>query len=118
MTTTALHHVAICVDDVPAAIRFYVEDLGLRIRPDRPAFGFDGAWLQVGGQQVHLMEGQAASTSAHFALQVDELDAVVADLRGKGHSVSDPSGVGNDRQAFLKDPSGNLVELHEVPPAP
>jgi hypothetical protein len=27
--------------------------------------------------------------------------------------VSDPSPVGTGRQAFLHDPSGNLVELHQ-----
>ena len=45
------------VADVEAARRFYVDVLGFVERNDRPAFGFDGAWLDVGdgGQQVHLI---------------------------------------------------------------
>ena len=31
--------------------------------------------------------------------------------------MSDPSPVATNRQAFLHDPSGNLVELHEAGPA-
>jgi catechol 2,3-dioxygenase-like lactoylglutathione lyase family enzyme len=46
-------------------------------------------------------------------LCVGDIDASVADLRGKGLRVSDPSPVGDGRQAFLKDPSGNLLELTE-----
>jgi catechol 2,3-dioxygenase-like lactoylglutathione lyase family enzyme len=50
----------------------------------------------------------------HFALQVDDLEASVAELRGLGVDVSDPQPVGPSRQAFLADPSGNMIELHQV----
>jgi glyoxylase I family protein len=52
----------------------------------------------------------------HFALQVRDLDDAIAELRATGITVSDASPVGTGRQAFLSDPSGNGVELHE--PAP
>src|SRR5438128_1068824 len=45
----AVHHVSINVDDVDAAVDFYVGVLGLRARTDRPDFGFAGAWLDAGG---------------------------------------------------------------------
>jgi catechol 2,3-dioxygenase-like lactoylglutathione lyase family enzyme len=64
---------------------------------------------------VHLLESEPpASVGQHFALQVADLDAAVAELRGQGLTVSDASPVGTGRQAFLNDPSGNGVELHEV----
>ena len=112
----ALHHVSINVDDVPAARRFYVEVLGLTERADRPDFDFDGAWLDAGGQQVHLIEGSApADLGQHFALAVADLDGVVAELRSRGVAVSDPVAVGRARQCFLDDPAGNRVELQEPP---
>ena len=53
----AVHHVSINVSDVDAAA-FYVDRLGLAIHiPDRPDFGFPGAWLDAGNQQVHLIQG-------------------------------------------------------------
>jgi glyoxylase I family protein len=115
MRPLAVHHVSINVDDVPAALAFYTDVLGLEVRPDRPDFGFGGAWLDAGGQQVHLIEGQPpAPVGQHFALQVDDLAAAVAELRGQGLRVSDPSPVATSLQAFVSDPAGNVVELHEV----
>jgi catechol 2,3-dioxygenase-like lactoylglutathione lyase family enzyme len=107
--------VSINVDDVDAALRFYTDVLGLLLRTDRPDLGFGGAWLDVGGQQVHLIEGRPPDgLGQHFALLVDDLDGTVAELRARDVEVSDPRPVGSSRQAFLADPSGNLVELHQV----
>lgn len=114
MKPLAVHHVSINVRDVDEALRFYVDRLGLVRREDRPDFGFDGAWLDVGGQQVHLIAGEPpAAVGQHFALQVADLDGAIAELRELGLTVSDASPVGTGRQAFLRDPSGNGVELHE-----
>lgn len=115
MQPRRVHHVAINVSDVDAAVAFYTDVLGFRLRPDRPAFGFAGAWLDVGDQQLHLLEAPVPEgRGQHFAVEVDELDEVVAELRRRGVTVSDPMSVGASRQAFLDDPSGNAIELHEV----
>jgi glyoxylase I family protein len=115
MKPLAVHHVSINVRDVDAAAHFYVDQLGLVRRDDRPDFGFDGAWLDAGGQQVHLIAAEPpAAVGQHFALQVDDLDGVIAELRSQALVVTDASLVGTGRQAFLNDPSGNGVELHEV----
>ena len=115
MRPLAVHHVSINVDDVEAALAFYTDLLGLSARTDRPDFAFGGAWLDAGGQQVHLIEGAPpAGLGQHFALLVDDLDGTVAELRERAVEVSDPKPVGSSRQAFLTDPSGNLVELHQV----
>lgn len=115
MKPLAVHHVSINVSDVDAARRFYTEVLGLTERTDRPDFGFGGSWLDAGGQQVHLIEsGTSPAAGQHFALQVDDLAAVVEELRGRGVVVSEPRPVGTSLQSFLEDPSGNGVELHQV----
>jgi catechol 2,3-dioxygenase-like lactoylglutathione lyase family enzyme len=110
----AVHHVSINVDEVDAALSFYTEVLGLEARDDRPDFGIGGAWLNAGGQQVHLIEAPVPPNQGqHFALAFADLDALVADLRDKGLTVSDPMSVGQGRQCFTNDPSGNTVELHQ-----
>jgi catechol 2,3-dioxygenase-like lactoylglutathione lyase family enzyme len=114
MQPVGVHHVAINVDDAAQAVAFYTEVLGLTLRLDRPDLGLTGAWLDAGGQQVHLLEAPVPrNLGQHFALWVDDLEQVVAELRQQGVEVSDPSGVGGGRQAFLLDPSGNAVELHQ-----
>jgi catechol 2,3-dioxygenase-like lactoylglutathione lyase family enzyme len=111
----AVHHVSINVSDVDAALAFYVDRLGLVQRTDRPDFGFPGAWLDAGNQQVHLIEGGApANVGQHFALQVADIDAAIAELRDAGVEVTDAFPVGTGRQAFLSDPAGNGIELHQA----
>jgi glyoxylase I family protein len=111
----AVHHVSINVDDIDAALDFYTGVLGLRARSDRPDFGFGGAWLDAGGQQVHLIEGQVpGGNGEHFAILVADLDATINELRTRDIKVSDASPVGPNLQAFLKDPAGNLIELHQA----
>ncbi len=115
MTPIGLHHVSIDVTDVEAAVRFYVDHLGL-VELDRPDIGIPGAWLGAGDQQVHLLgvEEVDPSPSAHLALQVADLDEVVTELSDAGLRVRRSSGIdGIARQAFVHDPDRNLVELHQ-----
>jgi catechol 2,3-dioxygenase-like lactoylglutathione lyase family enzyme len=115
MKPVGVHHVAINVADAEEAIAFYVDRLGLVRREDRPDFG-PGAWLDAGSQQLHLVESPAPpDVGQHFALQVADIDDAITELRDNGIEVTDAFSVGNtSRQAFLKDPSGNAIELHEV----
>src|SRR5262252_4471343 len=112
MQPAGLHHVSINVRDVSAARAFYVDVLGLTERADRPDFNFDGAWLDAGSQQVHLIQAEVPpDRGQHFALAVTDLDGAVAELRGRGLRVTDPVPVGTGRQSFLYDPAGNRIEL-------
>ena len=114
MRALAVHHVSVNVDDLDEAVCFYVDVLGLSPRDDRPDIG-PGAWLDAGGQQVHLIRAERPTACGqHFALLVNDIDAAVAELRGRNVDVSDPKPIGSSRQAFLADPSGNLVELHQA----
>ncbi|HEV8064686.1 MAG TPA: VOC family protein [Acidimicrobiales bacterium] len=117
MRALAIHHVAINVRNVDEALAFYCDVLGFEQRADRPDFPFGGAWLDAGGQQLHLLEAEPpASVGQHFAVLVDDMDGVVAELRAGGLKVSDPVPVASNRQAFVSDPSGNVIELHELGP--
>ena len=111
-----VHHVSINVDDLAAARSFYVDVLGFTERTDRPDFaGLGGAWLDVGGQQVHLIVGEVpASLGQHYAVLVADLDATVATMREHGVRVSDPVEVATGLQSFTRDPCGNMVEIHEA----
>lgn len=107
-------HVSVNVRDVEESIRFYCDHLGLSVRPDRPDLGIAGAWLDAGAQQVHLIQAEVPpGMGQHFSLLVGDIDAAVGALRAAGVGVSDPGSVGRNRQAFLQDPSGNAIEIHE-----
>jgi glyoxylase I family protein len=119
MEPLGIHHVSINVTDVAAGVAFYTESLGGSLRDDRPDLGIGGAWIDLGGQQLHLLESEGPpALGQHFAIQVGDLDATVAELRARGVRVGDPSAAGAGRQTFLSDPAGNTVELHQVGPVP
>jgi catechol 2,3-dioxygenase-like lactoylglutathione lyase family enzyme len=111
-----LQHVNLLVDDLDAAEQFYGDLLGWS-HATRPDFGFPGAWFDLGGQgQLHLVvvDRMPEPSGAHFAVEVDDLDAVVAVLEGAGMKVSAGGGTpGAGRQAFCQDPAGNLIEFNQ-----
>ena len=114
MQPLGVHHVSINVADAEEALAFFTEVLGLTVRGDRPDFSVGGAWLDLGDQQVHLIETDVPDDKGqHFAIRVADLAAAVAELRSRGIDVTDPSPVGTSLQSFLHDPSGNRIELHQ-----
>ena len=115
MKPLGVHHVSVNVSDPERSIAFYTDVLGGSVRADRPDFGIGGAWIDVGSTQVHLIESEVPpNMGQHFAILVDDIDSVVRELRGKGLAVEDAGIVGPDRQTFIDDPDGNVIELHQI----
>lgn len=123
MRAIALQHVTVGVHDLDAAVAFY-ELLGMTVSPDRPAFPFAGAWMQATPtQQVHIVvspERPAPDATTHFALVVDDLEACLAELSAGGvpddrvQRLRPVEGAGT--QAFVRDPTGNVIELNQPSP--
>jgi glyoxylase I family protein len=113
------HHVSLLVADTARSLDFYCGVLGLEIEPARPDLGFPGAWLNIGGGQIHLLElsnpdplsgrPDHGGRDRHTALEVDEFDAVRdrLDQAGIPYTLSR-----SGRKAlFCRDPDGNAIEL-------
>lgn len=116
MLSSGVHHVSLNVTDAAESTRFYVDVLGFTERSDRPDFPFAGSWLQVGDQQVHLLEVAdfVPPKGQHFALHVRNVDGVRGALIERGVEVSEPTLIGDVcRQCFFTDPTGNLIELNQ-----
>ena len=108
-----IDHVNVRVDSLSDARRFYLEVMGFGEVP-RPDVGSPGAWFQVGRNQLHvtLDDDHVAPERQHFAVAVDDWEAVVDRL---GHFGSDVKTiVGDFRQAIVRDPAGNLIEIVEA----
>jgi glyoxylase I family protein len=114
-----LHHVSLIVADTQRSLTFYRDLLGLEVDAHRPDLGFPGAWLNVGDQQIHLLElpnpdpvtgrPEHGGRDRHTAFRVDDLDGIKARLASAGQSFTlSRSG----RPAlFCRDPDGNAIEL-------
>ncbi|MGB6456120.1 MAG: VOC family protein [Streptosporangiaceae bacterium] len=123
MATVSVRYI---VDDVDAAIEFYCQRLGFaEVMHPAPAF----AMLSRGDLRLTLSSpgggpggGQAMPDGTlprpggwnRFAIEVDDLRALVEELRANGVRFRNEiiTGVGG-KQIIADDPSGNPVELFE-----
>jgi catechol 2,3-dioxygenase-like lactoylglutathione lyase family enzyme len=114
------------VNDVDAAIAFYVRQLGFQeVMHPSPAFAMltRGDLRLVlsapnpsagGGQPMPDGRRQEPGGWNRFAVEVDDLEALVRQLRDAGATFRNDivTGVGG-KQILLEDPSGNPVELFQ-----
>ena len=118
-------HLCFVVADLERSAEFYRDKLGLR-----QAFELNlqegkvkGLYFHVGGRTfIELFEGESApvppeASYKHFCIEVADIEKTVAALRGRGVEVTDIC-TGQDRsfQAWITDPDGNRIELHQYTP--
>ncbi len=118
---SGFHHASLIVADTEASLDFYQGVLGLRLDPSRPDLGYPGAWLNVGGEQIHLLElanpdplrGQLVhgGRDRHLAFRVADLDVLIRALE---RAEIDYSLSRSGRRAlFCRDPDQNALEFIE-----
>lgn len=135
-----LHHVAIGVPDLEAALEFYVEAFGCEQafrstfdgdRPDADAvIGIDrvaasAAMLKLGNANVELWEYRTPEPEdlrspanglgyPHIAISVTDIEDEAERLLGLGMTfVGPPVDMGHQKAIYGRDPFGNLIELYE-----
>jgi catechol 2,3-dioxygenase-like lactoylglutathione lyase family enzyme len=126
-TITGYTHTNILVTDLDAAHDFYIEKLGFSVLP-RPDFGgFGGAWYRIGNLQLHLSvvdempDLKGGFPHLAFHIPADRYDETIDALKSSGVEFLGDTMAREDfgvpvRAAFCKDPSGNVIELTDVPP--
>ena len=118
MPIARLDHVTVCTRDVPRALAFYRDVVGLEAG-SRPEFSFDGAWMYAGGMPVvHVVDREASRGGVidHFAFFATDLPAYLSNLRQRGiayEMTTLPAGVpqSGTRQVFFRDPDGARIEV-------
>lgn len=119
---TGLAHLCFVVTDLDKSIAFYTQKLGLKAAFDFRTDKGDryGIYLHVGGRCfIELFLGKLAAraegqTYQHLCLEVDDIRATAAALGAAGVEITDVK-MGSDHswQAWLADPDGNRIELHQ-----
>jgi catechol 2,3-dioxygenase-like lactoylglutathione lyase family enzyme len=142
MTIQRMDHVGIVVDDLDTATEFFIE-LGLERQGSGEVegdlvgriVGLDGVrselvmlQTQDGQRRLELVKFHSPSSPEgdpqapanapgirHLAFVVDDIDAVVADLRARGTElVGEVVSYGNSyRLCYVRGPEGIIVELAE-----
>ena len=118
------------VDDVAAAIPFYVDHLGFTLKmPPAPGFASltrDGMTLLLnspgaGGAGASMPDGRKPAPGGwnRFQIECAGLAETVAAMKAKGCVFRSEIIQGNGgRQILVEDPSGNPIELFEPPTRP
>ncbi len=128
----SIHHIAIAVHDLEAALAFYRDALGLEVtqRREVPEEGVEIAFLPAGEGEIELLrpldpEGGVARFLEkrgeglhHICLRVDDMEAAMERLRAAGATLlsSEPRvGADGTRYVFIhpKSAHGVLLELYE-----
>src|SRR5262245_11702921 len=142
LTVQRMDHVGIVVDDLAAAIEFFVA-LGLELRGETPVEGrwvdrivgldgvrVDSAMMQTadGTGRLELVKFHSPSSEGdnghapanargirHVAFVVDDIEAVLARLRAHGADlVGELESYGNIfRLCYVRGPEGIIIELAE-----
>lgn len=121
---TDLAHLALAVHDLDLSLAFY-ERLGLReaFRLNHPDGTLMLVYLHVAGDRfIELFPGgpepqaNRPGSFMHLCLATDDLHALVERLRTEGVTIEQEPSVGLDhnRQAWVRDPDGNAVELMQL----
>jgi len=118
---TQLHHASLIVADTGRALDFYCGVLGFKTDSSRPDLGYPGAWLQLGDQQIHLLQvpdpdleritPEHGGRDRHIAIGVRDISALTEVLETANISYSRSR---SGRAAlFCRDPDGNALEFIE-----
>ncbi len=130
-----IHHIAIAVKDLDAALEFYRDALGVEVagRREVPAEGVEIAFLPTGESELELLRPLDSENSIgrfidrrgegihHICMQTDDIDAAVERIESAGGRMATeirehPDGT---RYAFVhpKSARGVLLELYQTPEA-
>jgi len=132
MKLKRVEHVAIAVRDMRASMKMLEETLGLELDYEERIGDTRLAMYPVGETSIELLqaEGPASQVNGwiedngesiyHLCFEVDDIDAALAELKGKGVGLIDETprtGHGGSRIAFLDPAStgGIVIELAELP---
>lgn len=128
-----INHVAIIVPDLDASLAFWRDTLGLPLSHTEEVASQESvvAFLPTGDSEVELVKPTTDISGAakflakrgpglhHIALEVDDLDTMLARLKEKGVRLINETPIlaaGGNRAAFIHPESANgvLVELYET----
>lgn len=134
-TIKRIDHIAIVVQDIEAALRFWRDALGLELLhvEDVPDQKSVVAFLPTGESEVELVKPTSEDTGVyrflqkrgpgihHICFEVDDIESALSTLQEKGVRLINETpliGTGGKKIAFIHPESthGVLVELYELTP--
>jgi glyoxylase I family protein len=122
MIVRKLLHASLLVSDTQRSVAFYRDILDLIPNDNRPDLGYPGAWLDIGEQQIHLIElpnpdpvegrPEHGGRDRHTALAVTNIEQLQQRL--EQHNIAYTKSRSGRGAVFFRDPDGNAIECVEI----
>jgi catechol 2,3-dioxygenase-like lactoylglutathione lyase family enzyme len=126
-----IHHVNVQISDRQRTREWYEKVLGAQFLDRGPALNKRQLQLRLGSGEIHFTETPNPTTirSSHFAVEVDDWDAMLAHLKelGIAHARTSAASTGaniggtdpyqgrredsDENYTYIHDPDGNMIEL-------
>jgi methylmalonyl-CoA/ethylmalonyl-CoA epimerase len=132
MKPIKINHVAIAVQDIDAALKFWEQTFGLELNhvEEVPSQKSKVAFLPLGESEIELVQPTTSDSGLanflekrgegmhHICIEVEDIDATLAELKSKGvRLINDvPEELPGRKMAFIhpKAANGVLVELYQL----
>ena len=132
MKPIKINHVAIAVQDIDAALKFWEQTFGLELNhvEEVPSQKSKVAFLPLGESEIELVQPTTSDSGLayflekrgegmhHICIEVEDIDATLAELKSKGvRLINDvPEELPGRKMAFVhpKAANGVLVELYQL----
>lgn len=130
---TAIHHVAVVVDDIDKSLAFWRDALGVELHElrDVPAEKSQVAFLPIAGAEVELVMPTTDDSGIakylakrgpgmhHICLEVDDIDGMISQMKTNNIRLINEearAAEGGRKYAFIHPEStgGVLVELYQI----
>ena len=112
-------HSSVIVQDTKVSLDFYNGILGMEIDHNRPDLGYPGAWLNIGKQQIHLLELMNPDPTInrpvhggrdrHTAIATSQFEQLMKTL--SANKISYTLSKSGRKALFCRDPDGNALEF-------
>ena len=131
-TVKKINHVAIVVRDIEESLKFWEEQLGLKLDHIEvvPTQHSRVAFIPVGDSEVELVQPTSSDSGLaaylekrgegmhHICFEVDDIDAKLAELKEKGVRLINETAevLPGRKMAFIHPKAGNgvLIELYQL----
>ena len=119
----AIHHVAVHCSDLNRSVQFYTDCFGFAVSSRRDRSDGSGiAFVRLGGMALelsHQLNRKEPMSGMHFAIEAEDIDAVVAHLQDKGvHMTMAPTAPRSAKdnpnakyRAVFAGPDGEHIEV-------